>query len=194
MNEAWPAKDGEPKQGTLIDKVASHRNAMTLGEFAEIFSISYKTVFEWASQGRLPAFQIGCTWRLDPFKVANWVRGRSNATVNGLEHFSSNEARSSCSTRGRLDRKKTSTQAGQRKIASRNNEMPRTLTEIIAGRRAPLTLRDFAKLFNLSYKTTWELASQGRIPATRVGSTWCLELTALTKWLGERESAVARRS
>jgi excisionase family DNA binding protein len=163
---------------TLDERIACRRTALTLREFAEALNISYKTVFEWASKGRLPAFQIGSNWRLDPLIAAKWIRDRCIPAVAGLER--------SISLAPPKNRWRELRQAGGNTVASKNNEKPKTLVEMIASRRTPLTLRDFAELFNLSYKTTWELASQGRIPVTRVGTTWRLEPTALEKWLREK--------
>jgi excisionase family DNA binding protein len=62
---------------TLIEIVASRKNALTLDEFADLFCISYKTVWEMASQGRIPAIKIGSNWRLDPVVLAAWLKERT---------------------------------------------------------------------------------------------------------------------
>ena len=67
-----PAKE-DGAQKTLVQRIVSHRNALTLKEFAELFSISYKTAFEMATRSRIPAMQIGSNWRIDPIKLAAWV-------------------------------------------------------------------------------------------------------------------------
>jgi excisionase family DNA binding protein len=66
---------------TLIEQIASRKSALTLRQFAEIFSISYKTAFEMATQGRIPAMRIGSNWRLDPASVAAWARQQQVTTI-----------------------------------------------------------------------------------------------------------------
>ncbi len=74
MREATMATTSDSAQTTLVERIADHKNALTLREFAELFSISYKTAFEMATRGRMPAMQIGSSWRLDPAVLAAWVR------------------------------------------------------------------------------------------------------------------------
>lgn len=70
-------EDGVPQ--TLVDKIASHKNALTLKEFAEIFNIAYKTAYEMAVQQRIPAIQIGSNWRLDPVELVTWFYEQKSA-------------------------------------------------------------------------------------------------------------------
>jgi excisionase family DNA binding protein len=68
------AKAGNSVEQTIIERVASRKTALTLREFAELYSIAYKTAFQWATQGRIPAIQIGSSWRIDPASLAAWLR------------------------------------------------------------------------------------------------------------------------
>ena len=67
-------KAKDDSEQTLIERIASRRTALTLREFAELYSISYRTAFEMATQGRIPAMQIGANWRIDPIELAVWLR------------------------------------------------------------------------------------------------------------------------
>ncbi len=60
-------------QMTLVERIKNHRNALTLKEFAELFSISYRTAFEMATRAQIPAIQIGSCWRIDSVELAAWV-------------------------------------------------------------------------------------------------------------------------
>jgi excisionase family DNA binding protein len=64
-------EESSPK--TLGERIASHKNALTLKEFAELLSISYNTAFEMASHGKIPAMRIGSNWRLDPAELVAWL-------------------------------------------------------------------------------------------------------------------------
>lgn len=37
---------------------------LKVGEMAKFFGVSHKTVWEWCSNGRLPAFKIGKEWNV----------------------------------------------------------------------------------------------------------------------------------
>jgi excisionase family DNA binding protein len=70
-----PAPGGK----TIAEQIAEKRSALSLQEFAQLVGISYRTVFDMASDGRLPVMRIGSSLRLDPKTTAEWVRERTSA-------------------------------------------------------------------------------------------------------------------
>jgi excisionase family DNA binding protein len=91
MGQAPQIKDHAPL--TLIDKILSHDGALKLSEVSKILSISYKTIFEMASRGRIPAMQIGSNWRIDPVTLAAWVREQQIVTTSAQSSRSREHAR-----------------------------------------------------------------------------------------------------
>jgi excisionase family DNA binding protein len=49
---------------------------MTVAEVADLLGISPKTIYAWASQGRLPCVRLGSLLRFDPSEIARWVGDR----------------------------------------------------------------------------------------------------------------------
>lgn len=59
---------------TLIQVLESHQEALTVQEVAELLGVSDKHLYEMIADGRLPAFHVGRSVRLDPQDVADWLR------------------------------------------------------------------------------------------------------------------------
>lgn len=72
---------GSGMRKTLIEQILERRNALSLKEFADLYSISYKTAFEMVSTGRIPAIRLGATWRLDPVTLASWLTEQTTAAI-----------------------------------------------------------------------------------------------------------------
>lgn len=61
---------------TLIQMLESRETALTVQEVAELLGVSDKHIYEMTADGRLPAFHVGRSVRLDPQDVADWLRGK----------------------------------------------------------------------------------------------------------------------
>lgn len=61
---------------SIIEKIETKENALTVEELATIVSQSPKTLYKAVKTGRLPAYRIGGSIRLDPHDVAEWLRDR----------------------------------------------------------------------------------------------------------------------
>jgi excisionase family DNA binding protein len=61
---------------TIIDMIESGKNALTVEQLANKVSKSPKTLYKAIKAGRLPAYRIGGSIRLDPHDVAEWLRKR----------------------------------------------------------------------------------------------------------------------
>ena len=68
---------------TLIEILESRREALTVREVAELLGVSEKHIYEMAAGGRLPAFYVGRSVRLDPQDVADWLRKKKPPAVEG---------------------------------------------------------------------------------------------------------------
>jgi excisionase family DNA binding protein len=61
---------------TIAETIESRTSALTVPEFCRIFSIPRATAYSWIRDGRLPAYRVGSTVRLDPAITARWLRTR----------------------------------------------------------------------------------------------------------------------
>jgi excisionase family DNA binding protein len=61
---------------TIAETIEARTSALTVAEFCRIFSIPRATAYAWIRDGRLPAYRVGCTVRLDPAITARWLRTR----------------------------------------------------------------------------------------------------------------------
>ena len=61
---------------TLIQILESRREALTVQEVADLLGVSDKHIYEMIADGRLPAFHVGKSIRLDPQDVADWLRAK----------------------------------------------------------------------------------------------------------------------
>jgi hypothetical protein len=70
-------------------------------------------------------------------------------------------------------------------------EMPtgKTIAEQIAGRRCALSLKEFAQMIGISYGAAFDMATDGRLPVMRIGSSIRLDPKTTAEWLLRRTSA-----
>jgi excisionase family DNA binding protein len=61
---------------TIAETIAGRTSALRVAEFCRIFSIPRATAYAWIRDGRLPAYRVGSTVRLDPAITARWLRTR----------------------------------------------------------------------------------------------------------------------
>jgi excisionase family DNA binding protein len=62
---------------SIIETIESMDTALTVEVLGRLLSASPKTLYKAVKSGRLPAYRIGGSIRLDPFEVAQWLRARS---------------------------------------------------------------------------------------------------------------------
>src|SRR5437763_17194845 len=69
---------------TLIQALESRREALTVQEVADLLGVSDKHIYEMIADGRLPAFRVGRSVRIDPPHIADWPGAkRPSATTTG---------------------------------------------------------------------------------------------------------------
>ena len=68
---------GNYKDGSVAGIIRSRRKAWTAEELADLLSISKKTVYALAKQGRIPSMRIGSMVRFDPVATADWVEQKA---------------------------------------------------------------------------------------------------------------------
>ena len=60
----------------IIETIENRETALTVDELGTLLNSSPKTLYKAISAGRLPAYRIGGSIRLDPHDVAEWLRDR----------------------------------------------------------------------------------------------------------------------
>ena len=50
---------------------------VTMKEVAEYLKINEKTAYRLASEGKLPGFKVGGSWRFKRSKIETWIEGQS---------------------------------------------------------------------------------------------------------------------
>jgi excisionase family DNA binding protein len=78
---------------TLIERLESRREALTVQEVAELLGVSDKHIYEMVADGTLPAFHVGRSVRLDPQDVADWLRKKGSPAVQGRDEKGSEKPR-----------------------------------------------------------------------------------------------------
>lgn len=58
---------------------------MTMKEVAEYLKLNEKTAYRLTSEGKLPAFKVGGSWRFQKSKIDQWIKGQSNTSQKGSE-------------------------------------------------------------------------------------------------------------
>jgi excisionase family DNA binding protein len=66
----------EPILPSLISRLQSQREPMTVKELAASLRVSTRTIYDMIEKDDLPVIRIGTTIRLDPVHVAKWLRAR----------------------------------------------------------------------------------------------------------------------
>ncbi|HUO14342.1 MAG TPA: helix-turn-helix domain-containing protein [Verrucomicrobiae bacterium] len=61
---------------SIIEMIETKESALTVEELATTVSVSPKTLYKAIKSGRLPAYRLGGSIRLDPHDVAEWLRCR----------------------------------------------------------------------------------------------------------------------
>lgn len=56
---------------------------LTIREVAELLKINEKTAYKLASAGKLPGFKVGGSWRFERLEVANWIKRKVEAQLEG---------------------------------------------------------------------------------------------------------------
>jgi excisionase family DNA binding protein len=67
---------------TLIQALESRREALTVQEVADLLGVSDKHIYEMIADGRLPAFRVGRSVRIDPQDIADWLRAKRPSAAN----------------------------------------------------------------------------------------------------------------
>lgn len=55
------------------DRTSEGLQLMTLEEVAAHLRIGKRTAYQWAKDGRIPAFKVGQAWRFDRADIDRWV-------------------------------------------------------------------------------------------------------------------------
>lgn len=58
---------------------------MTMKEVAEYLKLNEKTAYRLASEGKLPAFKVGGSWRFQKSEIDQWIKEQSNTNPKGSE-------------------------------------------------------------------------------------------------------------
>jgi hypothetical protein len=64
-----------------------------------------------------------------------------------------------------------------------------TIIEIIEAKTSAFPLAEFAGMYGIDYGTAWDMVKSGRLPATKVGSSWRLDPVITAQWLRQRTTA-----
>lgn len=51
---------------------------MTMKEVADYLKLNEKTAYRLTSEGKLPAFKVGGSWRFRKSEIDQWIKGQSN--------------------------------------------------------------------------------------------------------------------
>ncbi len=64
---------------TIIETIEKMKTLMTVETLGNLTSTSQKTLYKAVKSGRLPAYRVGGSIRLEPAEVAEWLRDRRTA-------------------------------------------------------------------------------------------------------------------
>ncbi|MEM7620633.1 MAG: helix-turn-helix domain-containing protein [Pseudomonadota bacterium] len=51
---------------------------MTMKEVADYLKLNEKTAYRLTSEGKLPAFKVGGSWRFQKSEIDQWIKDQSN--------------------------------------------------------------------------------------------------------------------
>ncbi len=68
---------------TTLDGSPMTDEILTIREMAELLKINEKTAYKLASAGKLPGFKVGGSWRFERLEVANWIKRKVEAQLEG---------------------------------------------------------------------------------------------------------------
>ncbi len=60
-----------------------NERVLTVREVAEMLKINEKTVYRLASEGRVPGFKVGGSWRFRSGDIENWIASEVRKTTRG---------------------------------------------------------------------------------------------------------------
>lgn len=55
---------------------------MTMKEVADYLKLNEKTAYRLTSEGKLPAFKVGGSWRFQKSEIDQWIKDQSNTKRN----------------------------------------------------------------------------------------------------------------
>ena len=58
---------------------------MTMKEVAEYLKLNERTAYRLTSEGKLPAFKVGGSWRFQKSEIDQWIKEQSNTNQKGSE-------------------------------------------------------------------------------------------------------------
>lgn len=53
-------------------------NILTIRDVAEFLKVTEKTIYRMASDGRIPGFKVGGSWRFDKADIEQWIAENKN--------------------------------------------------------------------------------------------------------------------
>lgn len=80
-------------------------------------------------------------------------------------------------------------QVKKREVVEMPSPAGKTIVEQIAERRSAFSLREFAEITGISYNAAFDMATNGRLPVMRIGSSIRLDPKTTAQWLRERSTA-----
>jgi len=60
-----------------------NEQVLTVREVAEMLKINEKTVYRLASEGRVPGFKVGGSWRFRAGDIESWIASEVKKTTRG---------------------------------------------------------------------------------------------------------------
>jgi excisionase family DNA binding protein len=65
----------------LIEILEGRRQALRVGEVANLFAVTPQHIYKMAAKGSLPSLRIAGAIRFDPQELAKWLRAKDSSTV-----------------------------------------------------------------------------------------------------------------
>lgn len=56
---------------------------MTISEVASYLKITEKTAYRLVSEGKIPGFKVGGSWRFNRSEILNWAKALDKQSTNG---------------------------------------------------------------------------------------------------------------
>ncbi len=75
----WHGREGK----AMAMATSIEGDILTLEEVAVYLKAGKRTVYRLASNGQIPAFKLGATWRFSRTEIEGWIKQQSNGTVDG---------------------------------------------------------------------------------------------------------------
>jgi excisionase family DNA binding protein len=58
---------------------------LTIKELAEYLKLNEKTAYRLVSEGKIPGFKVGGSWRFQRAEIQNWIKSKSSEAKEGGE-------------------------------------------------------------------------------------------------------------